>query len=100
MLKSLMRNGTDILTYQHGGNIGLYDFNTFEWYQNLISTKANYWFDDASKFKFNKSIKRRISSHSKFSVIIVLVSIPRFNYYVHGFPLSDNYQNFCLFRFK
>ena len=96
VLKRKIVKANKLITYQHGGNIGLYEYNTFHWYQNLVSSRAFYWFDD-SNFTFNKSLKISHANYSSLSVLIVLVSVPRYNYYIHGFPLSDCYFNFLQF---
>lgn len=100
VLKGLLINADELVTYQHGGNIGMYDFNTFEWYQNLVSKTAHYWFDSDTPFQFNKSIKPVDDNKNEFSILVVLVSVPRFNYYIHGFPLSDNYRSYLSFNIQ
>ena len=96
VLKRKILRANELVTYQHGGNIGLYEYNTFHWYQNLVSSRSFYWFDD-SDFKFNKGLTVSHANYSCLSVLIVLVSVPRYNYYIHGFPLSDCYFDFLQF---
>jgi hypothetical protein len=91
LLKSVMLGANRIETYQHGGNIGLYDYNSFKYYQDIVSDVAHYWYDKNSALIFNKTLKLN-PGPSELSILFILVSIPKYNYYVHGFPLSNTYK--------